>query len=310
MKKIFLFAIAALSLMTACTEDETDFIDYDKNWFVIEDNTADAAQHAAYEFYKDFGIPVFYNDTIGSQERVDLWGNKYTHYETLTLAYAIGGSLTAYSDPSITSYTLCDKSCGPKAIEWLRKEVMPSIPKAAHIHSILLVENLDSREHGKYAFHGVNAIVIGNASRLGQMDDAEAKTCKGAILRAALTDLIFNSGLYNEQMKKFGEVSTSLDEKAYNLYTYGSWKQDAQGNWYQDKPDIYALGFMGVSASNPYYTPADAQADFLMFFEKLLTTTEAEFDATLTADGKAFSEYEPIMQKKKIVLGILKDLGI
>ena len=92
MKKIIIAALAVISLTTACSdEEETLFTDYDKNWFVIDDNPADPAQHAAYEFYRDFGVPVFYNDTIGSQQRVDLWGNTYTHYETLTLSYAMGG---------------------------------------------------------------------------------------------------------------------------------------------------------------------------------------------------------------------------
>lgn len=313
MKKIhYIFAaLSALSLsFVSCSEEETEFPDYDKNWYVLEDNASDPAQHAAYEFYKQYNIPVFYNDTIGSQERVDLWGNKYTHYETLTLSYSMGGNVGAGADPSIMNFTRCDKSVGPKALEWLSKEVMPSVPKNAHIHSILLVETLNSLAHGTYAFRGVNTVVIGNASRLGSMDEVEAKKCKAAILRAALTGLLFNSGLYTKQMEEFANITISQNEKAYNLYTGGSWKQDANGNWYQEKPDIYGLGFIGVSSSNSYYTPADEQADFLMYFETLLTTTEAEFDAMMSTDNKPFSDYTAIMQKKKIVLDILKKLGV
>ena len=311
MKKIIIAALAVISLTTACSdEEETLFTDYDKNWFVLDDTPADPAQHAACVFYRDFGVPVFYNATIGSQQRVDLWGNTYTHYETLTLSYAMGGNLTSFADPSITNYTLCDKSCGPTALQWLREEVMPSIPEKAHIHSIFLVESLYSMAHGTYAFRGVNTIVIGHASRLGSMSASEAKTCKGAILRAALTDLLFNKGLFDSQISLFGKITTDQDESAYNLYTGGKWQQDAQGNWYQVKPDIYALGFIGVSPSNSYYTPADLQADFLMYLEKLLTTEESEFDATLSTDGKPFGNYAAIMQKKKIVLDILASLGL
>lgn len=311
MKKILFFAAALISLMASCSEEETTFTDYDKNWFVIEDNAADPAQHAAYEFYKDFGIPVFANDTIGSQERVDLWGQKYTHYQTLTLSYSMGGGLTAYSEPNITNFTYCDRNVLPSAIAWLRKEIMPLVPKNAYIHSILFVESLNSAAHGQYAFRGTNTIVIGNASRLGSMSDSEALKCKGAVLRAILTDMLFNQNLFTQQMENFGNVAKSQNESAYNLYTYGSWKQDpVTGQWYQEKPDIYALGFIGPNPSNPYYTPADVQADFLMYLETLLTTTEADFDATMSADGKPFSNYEAIMTKKQIVLAILKQLGV
>lgn len=312
MKKICLLALAFVSLVaTSCQdEEETVFTDYDKNWFVIEDDANDPAQHAAYTFYKDFGIPVFYNDTIGTQERVDLWGNHYTHYETLTLAYSIGGNLSAGSDPSISNFTYCDKAVGPTALQWLREEVMPSIPNKAHIHSILLVENLYSRAYGSYAFRGVNTIVIGNASRLGSMSNTEAQTCKAAILRAALTDMLFNQGLFDSEIEIFGKVATDQNENAYNLYTYGKWEQDASGNWIQVKPDIYALGFIGVNPANMYYTPADVQSDFLMYLEKLLVTSEEDFDATMSNDGKPFGSYEAIMRKKQIVLNILQQLGL
>ena len=177
---------------------------------------------------------------------------------------------------------------------------MPSIPNKAHIHSILLVENLYSRAYGSYAFRGVNTIVIGNASRLGSMSNTEAQTCKAAILRAALTDMLFNQGLFDSEIEIFGKVATDQNENAYNLYTYGKWEQDASGNWIQVKPDIYALGFIGVNPANMYYTPA----------EKLLVTSEEDFDATMSNDGKPFGSYEAIMRKKQIVLNILQQLGL
>lgn len=311
MKHIFLLALAILALATSCQkEDVTEFTDYDKNWFVIEDNSSDSVQHAEYEFYKDFDVPVFINDTIGSQQRVDMWGNEYTHYETLTLAYSMGGNASAYSGPSMSSYSYCDKSVVPAALRWLRENVMPLVPKNTHIHSFFLVESFYSQAFGSYAFKGVNAVVIGNASRLGKMSRTETKTCVAAILRAVLTDKLFNKGLFDEQMASFKAVATNQNENAYNLYTGGKWVQDANGNWIQEKPDIYALGFIGTSASNSYYTPSDEQTDFLMYFEKLLVVSEEEFDATLSSDGHSFSSYPAIMQKKAIVIDILKQLGL
>ena len=41
---------------------------FDENWYVLQDSD-DPLDHQRYLIYKETGIPIFYNDTIGSQNR-------------------------------------------------------------------------------------------------------------------------------------------------------------------------------------------------------------------------------------------------
>ena len=88
---LMVLPLLGIAFLTSCSEEETSFPDYEQDWFQIADSS-DPAQHAAYEFFKQYRIPIFFNDTIGTQQRVDVFGHEYTYYMTLTLKAAIGGA--------------------------------------------------------------------------------------------------------------------------------------------------------------------------------------------------------------------------
>ena len=94
-KNKFLYILLLSVLFVACDkEDNLTPSNLGKDWFTIE-NSDDPVDRAIYQFYVETGIPVFYNDTIGQETRVDNWGNSYTHYEVLQFSSsALGGTET------------------------------------------------------------------------------------------------------------------------------------------------------------------------------------------------------------------------
>jgi len=306
MKRLTIITLALLILCTSCQKEEVmTFADYDKNWFVLEDNPSNPADHSAYLFYKDYGIPVFYNDTIGIQERVDVWGYKYLHYELLSLNYSMGGMASSTSSPIISSLMYCSKECVPNAISYLRENIMPLIPSDIHIHSILLVESMDSQSFGNYAFKGMNTLVIGSASKLSTMTDVEKKKFNGAVLRAALSDYIINQGHFDIELDKFYKVSSVLcpTKNIYGLNTYYLNSTNITGLPADVPININTVGFLSTDPSSYYSTPKSTWMDVNMYLEAILSSTLEEF-------ATQYGTYDNIMIKYTIMKQILEKTGV
>ncbi|MCK9305343.1 MAG: hypothetical protein PHP30_03785 [Bacteroidales bacterium] len=303
MKKLSIITLSLLVFCSSCRKEEiVNFPDYDKDWFVLEDNPSDPADHAAYLFYSEFGIPVYYNDTIGSQERVDVWGNRYIHYETLTLNYSLGGLAAASASPVISSLTYCSKECVPAAIDYLREYIMPIIPSSIHIHSFLLVENMNSLSFGTNAFKGFNTLVIGKASQLPTMSEVQKKEFNGAVLRSTLSDFVINQGRFNTELERFYKVSRDLSttKDLYGLYTYYLSSSYVTGLPAGTPINVNTVGFLSTDPSSTYYTPKTTWMDVNMYLEAILSQTHEEFVAK-------YGTYELIMTKYTIIKNILEE---
>lgn len=306
MKRLSIITLALVIFCTSCQKEEvTKFPDYDKDWFVLVDNPSDPADHAAYQFYKEFGIPVFYNDTIGVQERVDVWGNKYIHYELLSLNYSMGGMATSTSSPTISSLTYCSKQSVPSALSYLKENIMPLIPKAIHIHSFFLVENMSSQSFGNAAFKGMNTLVVASASKLSTMTDDQKKKFNGAVLRAALSDYIINQGRFDTELEKFYKVSTALcpTKNIYGLYTYYLSSSYITGLPAGVPININTVGFLSTDPTSTYYTPTSTWMDVNMYLEAILSGPQADF-------VNKYGTFEKIMIKYGIIKNILQETGI
>ena len=139
-KNKFLYVLLLSVLFSACDkEDNLTPSNLGKDWFTIE-NSEDPVDRAIYQFYEETGIPVFYNDTIGQETRVDNWGNSYTHYEILQFSSsALGGTETP--NP-FSAYELCPKESVIDGLEFLREEIVPVLPESIKIRSFLLLKSL------------------------------------------------------------------------------------------------------------------------------------------------------------------------
>ena len=301
--KLYICFLALCAIGSSCRKEEVTVIpDYDKNWLVVEDKPDDPTIHANFQFYKETGIPVFVNDTIGSQQRKDVFGKDYTYYEVLSMVYSLGG-IQSGAPPLIQSFSYCAKADVPAALAFLKTEIIPVLPKSVHVPSILLVENLSSNAFGSVAFKGFNTIVMAQISKIPTMNPASKAAYKGAILRAMLTNAVL-SAKYNDILDKFYGVSRKYmaTRDAYGAYIY-QLSSFVTGLPAGVTATPQAIGFLGVDARNIYYTPMSTFIDVTMYLEAAMGNTEAQFKQQYGANANIMLKYQYIRQ-------ILTDLGI
>lgn len=301
MKKILYFfatALVALS-MQSCSEDETIFPDYEKDWFVLQDSS-DPAEHAAYTFYQKYGFPVFLNDTIGTQQRIDQFGQEYTYSKVLSLNSSMGGGVSAGSDGFYGQLVYADKAIAPEAINYLKDKLMPLIPSFLHIHSILLVEGIQYQQDALRI--GLNTLLIAKASQLSGYTEAQTKSLASSITSAYLSKSIVGNVENNEQLERFYNVSREIYANA-DVYNYSTWyfsnrymegcPFDAYDYSITAEQKMNWAGF--INAQPPYFnTSPTTQQDVSMFIEAYLNYTESEFREKYAESPRIIKKYEII----------------
>lgn len=115
MKQIGLYMLL-ICLIWACQKEDkiTPNIGYE-NLYTIHDDPNDSIQHKRYELYKKYGVPIYFNDTIGKVfVKLDINGDSVFHHETLDLNWTFSGSnagsvtyqVTRIKDPGLMMKSL------------------------------------------------------------------------------------------------------------------------------------------------------------------------------------------------------------
>ena len=268
----------------ACN-DEEEIVpsNYEKNWLVVEDNPSDQLDHTRYEVFQKTGIPVYYNDTIGSEQRTTLAGQPYTYYEVLQVFYNPG---SATPTEKTANYTIPQRRSDVlPVVEFLRDEVFPQLPKELYVPSVLLTDTLNSTS-GTIAFKGLNTIVLSNVNKFTSMNAAERKSYSAAFLRAVVASSMMS---HEEQWleENFFELTYAVNRDniayLYSTATIGYAVYKALSNFPVEEQKLAKLGFIGTrtkptpgSAERLWYVPEKAQ-DVSQFCEAIFTYSEAEF---------------------------------
>lgn len=289
--KLILPILLVIAFFASCnSDDDLKPSNLEQNWFVIEDSD-DPVDHLVYLFYERTGIPVFYNDTIGVQERVDVFGNTYTHYTLLLTEYALGGVGTS---PALNYFSLCPKESVPAGLDFLETDILPMIPENMAIRSFLLVDTLETGGLGSESFKGLNTILVAQIPRLKSMTQAERVKLKACVLRSIFTATISS---FEEELNVFYQTTRSYytDE---DLYGYSVW-------YYQNRTpytEPEEVGFLGV---DPSYTPClpTESMDVSMYVEAMFTYSRDEF-------MELYGAYEAVVKKYEIMKSILENIGV
>lgn len=269
----------------------------------MEDNPNDPTIHANFQFYKETGIPVFVNDTIGSQKRVDVFGKAYTYYEVLSLSYSLGG-IPSGPPPAVQSFTYCSKADVPNALTFLKNEIMPVIGGNIHVPSIFLVENMNTNAFGTYAYKGFNTVVVAQVSKIPTMNETTKAAYKAAILRAMLTNSVLDNK-YAGILDKFYAVSRKYvnGRDAYGLNSFYLTSTYIVGLPPGTPFTFQALGFLGPDTRITSSSPISTWLDVSMYIEAAMVNTDAQFKQRYAASPNILLKYGFIRQ-------ILNDMGI
>lgn len=178
-----------LFVLGACSkEDALTPSGKDRDWFVIEDDSDNPVDKAIYAFYERWGVPVFYNDTIGYDTEVDNNGTVDTIYRVLNINYTINSQ--GY-DVTNKYYSFVENEEDLLAgIEFLDSYLYPNMPDVFHQTSIFLVDSLYEERYSGYpemiypsVFQGMETLVVGNIPSLKGLGEDELRDSVNQILQ-------------------------------------------------------------------------------------------------------------------------------
>lgn len=138
MKRIGLYILLAC-LFSACQKEEgiTPGIGFE-NLYTIQDDPSDSIQHKRYEIYQTYGVPVFFNDTIGKVfVKKDINGDSVFHYETLDLNWAFSGTNKGSVTYQVTRHT--DPASMMKSLQFA-EVFLANCQAALYPHALWLAE--------------------------------------------------------------------------------------------------------------------------------------------------------------------------
>ena len=138
MKRLGLY-ILLIGLIAACQKEDdiTPGIGYE-NLYVIQDDPNDPVQHKRYELYQTYGVPVFFNDTIGKVfVKMDINGDSIFHYELLDLNWTFNGDNSGSVSYQVTR--LSDPDLQMKALQFAEIYLENSMP-ALYPYAMWLTE--------------------------------------------------------------------------------------------------------------------------------------------------------------------------
>lgn len=189
MKKIYLLLSLAALLFGACGENDNNFTpsNGERNWLIVEDTPNDPIDHQRYLIFQETGIPIYYNDTIGSEERYSYaTGDPYTYYEVLQVFYSPGNSTPSKQS---ARYALpADRKKVKPVLDFLEAEILPKLSKDIYVPSILLVDTLVTPTGDDLAYKGTNTVVLSKVCDFADMDETTLKTYKGTFLATLVSN--------------------------------------------------------------------------------------------------------------------------
>lgn len=299
MKRYLLIPFLTLFFMACNDDDGLGPTQGEKNWLVLEDSD-DPIDHQRYEIFTEFNIPVYYNDTIGSETRYDMTGIPYTYYECLQVFYNPG------SNPATGRFTLVrDKNDVKPMLDYLQNEILPVIPETFYVPSILLVDTLKVGTE-TLAYRGLNTVTCGQVKEFAGMDEENRKWYKGGVLSAMITGgLLSNESEWLE--KYFFGKSLAVDPESDRIYS-GSTSYYVYSALAAVEPDpgkqtLGRLGFLNhklePGQNERMAKVPTREQDLRQFCEVLFVLTPEEIE-------ERWSMYPVVMEKFEVIVELLK----
>lgn len=228
-----LFFCLALVLFAACSGEEelTPGIQIE-NDFEITENPDDSIQTARYEIYKEYNIPVYFNDTIARKHKgFDHSGNPFYTYETIDLNW------TFYGYDRSVKYTyryITDPHEQMNALRYV-KEYLKKVSKPMRPFCIMLADTLtvSTRRGDEKPFYrvGFRTLVLAKIKDVVNKDTIDYQV--GTIIKNMIHDRVKGNlnlcarfaavcsekGWYGRSWETLGECSTIVkwQKKSWTL---------------------------------------------------------------------------------------------
>ncbi len=198
LRNIFVVLGMVFCFCVSCDKEdnEVEAVENMCDWFKIEDKPGEV-NHLINQVYKDYGMTIFINDTLGQEERgVDAYGEPIIHTELFDMGYYVYGT---YTDGRMR--LSADSAAMIVAVNMIKDRVIPYLPEpgAYRPHSFLLVDSVFQTEQIGFSYvtyekniysRGIRGMVIGKLNVIKEMSPDELKWFGGEILAVKCTDWI------------------------------------------------------------------------------------------------------------------------
>lgn len=199
-----IICILLVVLVFGCDKEDTlksnlKYVDL----YAITDDPSDSIKHRVYEIYQQYGVPVYFNDTIGRVfVKDDVYGNPVYEYELLDLAW----NFTSYADIKFRYEYMTDPDKQSKALD-LIEEFLNLSGSDLYPFNFFVVESLSKEDaegkikeiiEGEIDIHFRTLVLTGNWSFL------TGKELPGKMMREMVKSKIAN---YQNLLAPFFEVS-------------------------------------------------------------------------------------------------------
>ncbi|WP_065218624.1 MULTISPECIES: hypothetical protein [Butyricimonas] len=294
MKKIqtyILYGIILLGCFSCKKEDNLIPNAPQPNLFAPAEGATDPTSQLRRKFYEETGAYLLFTDTLKNEYYgTDVYGNPLYTTELLDLSYGINSSaLWKFEFEYLSDY---EKQ--QSAVELLKKQILPVLPKNYYPYSFLLIDNLiaytwwseegatdgwwDSGYEQDFYF-GTRAMAI-NISMLENEGEAFAKRI--------LNRLIRDYYLTAEKLQEFYAPGRNYYGKYIYDYEYGFWSEE---------DFIQATGILAYYYDGwEYFEVYGSESDLVKYLEFILDGSEEDFKAEYADYPLVLKKYDMLKQ--------------
>ena len=313
MKNILLLFLAVWVI--GCNkEDELEpQVHYD-HLYVIQDNPSDSIQHKAYEIYQKYGVPVYFNDTVGKIfVKTNVYGDSVFRYEMLDLAWGF----SSYTSADFDYVYMTDpdqQMTGLRIVEdFLERSNKGLWPFSIFITKSLGIadwrDNVTSYAKGAFKSGFRMLYMSGDWESQAAIESLPADLMK-ALVKEKIKGYTDDLAAFNKVCDKnwYGKGWPELDSKLP-----AGWECDRlNSDWWIDdatphevdsvRNDIRNVignwGFVNGASYGSYWTPNSNERDLETYIGEMIKYPKAQFEVYWGA-------FPLVMKKYNILYGIL-----
>jgi len=201
--KHVLYLLLALLVLGCGKEDELTPKLEIENLYGIQDEPSDSIKHRVFEIYQNYGVPVYFNDTIGQVFlKNDVNGKAVYRYETLDLAW----KYSSYDGVTYEYAYMTDPDEQSRALNII-EAYLELVPKALYPFNFFVTDSakmIDASDnetvYSKGAFENCYRTVLMTGKWTEEQATSLPKEMKSEILKSKILN-------YKNLLTKFNEIS-------------------------------------------------------------------------------------------------------
>lgn len=306
-----LWSMLVVLLWYACSdkEDHLEPSHQDRNWMEIQDEPGELNQWR-FRLYKEYGISVFVNDTIGSEQRgYDAYGQPIIYHEMLWPGYTITGNAGFV-------FALSSDTVGMiRAVKMIYDWVAPNLFKSIKYRpaSYLLCDKMYSLSYSygdticrNFDIKPALKTTTLSIAEVKDMDQEELKDFAARIVEAVSSEDVLS--YFEEELNGFYEISKEgLEEDPCRVTTTYSNTFVLPDGWKEEK--LYSTGGFLHEQARQYiwndhsgkkvnFRTPQKREDAGNYVGAVMVYSESEFE-------QVYGQYDKMMRKFRFMRDIV-----